>query len=55
MTDSERNVRDFEDADNTDYSIGDILMYGIYKLEVMMDQYCIHLLDKEWKLEAQVI
>ena len=55
MTDSEKSVRNFEDESNTDYSISDILMYGIYKLEVMTDQYCIHLLDKEWKLEAQVI
>ena len=52
MTDSERSVREFEDEGNKDYSIGDILMYGIAKLEVMMDQYCVHLLDKEWKVEA---
>ena len=55
MTDSEKSVRDFEDPGNTDYSISDIIMYGIYKLEVMMDVYCVHLLDKEWKLEAQMI
>ena len=55
MTDSEKSVREFEDPGNTDYSISDIIMYGIYKLEVMMDVYCVHLLDKEWKLEAQMI
>ena len=48
-------MTEFEEATVDGQNLNDIMNYMLCKFETQMDENCTHLLQKEWKVQAQYI